>query len=238
MSDQSQQPVAPASAPVQVHRIEVAPVAPQAPAPTPPRGDDDFDAFRSELGNMTPKSFKKLKEKLEERGEERAIKTLLRDLGIDDKNDRKAALRDIAEGHMQLSKKAQADAEAAAKATAELQKKEQLLSMYESEAKSQAEEAFKALPDKEQKLVTRFAGEDPLARLKLIRELRADGTLSAPAVPAPVKPATTIAPSGPTPPPASGTLTPQQQYDNLKAAGNNIAAANFARVHPDVKRHK
>lgn len=223
--------------PAQVHRVEVVPVAPPA---TAPRSDG------LEFRDMSADQFK---ERLE-REREKGARDLLKELGVDSKKDRRAALKEISEGRLQLSKKEQEAADAKAKADAEaakLKPLEEKLKAKDEVLKRYADAEFAKLPENVQKAIAERFADDSQARLDGIEWMRKHGLLPTAAVPAagaaattepakPPAPATTIATPGPAPTPPVGAQTAQQQYDALMRAGKTVAAASFASLHNDLDR--
>jgi len=120
------------------------------------------------------------------------------------------------------------------------------LAKYEAEFTAQADELYGKLPEKAKAIVDRSTPKDkahPADRLAMIRDMAglASAEAAPPAAPPavvpaappvpPLKPATTIAEPGPTQPPAPGTADVLKQYEALKAAGKNSAAAYFRKEH-------
>lgn len=192
---------------------------------------------REDFKGMSEKQFT---ERLKE-AEEAGVKRLLKDLGIE-KKDRKAALEEIREGRMALSKKeqevkaAKAEAEAlkpkvdaASKRTAEL----------ENELKAYVDDIYNNAPENVQKFIAATTSDDVAARMKALRAAKEAGLFTPtqafaakeaakPVVEAkPANPATTMAPDGPAAPKTPGTLNHYETWMELKKSGQTVLAAQF-----------
>lgn len=235
----------------QTVRVEVAPVAPTAPPPV-----DAGLEFR----NMTPAQFQEFAERQRAKG----ANEVLKELGVDSKKDRRAALEDIKAGRLQLSKKEQEVADAKAKADAEaakLKPLEEKLAAKDATLKKYADAEFAKLPENVQKAVAERFGDDPQARLDGIEWMQKHSLVPSPvltpeqkakaeeeakkaAANKPANPATTIAPPGPAAAPPSGPPNIQEIYDAHMRAGRTIAASGLAQQfagqlklgHPDQRK--
>ena len=213
-------------------QIEVVPGKGAPPESTTQAGSD--------WRRMTDDQYKARLEEERERGERRAMKHF----GVE-KDKRAEALERARKGEYVLADKPAPDApdykseyEKLKAAAPEVETLRGQAEKYKVLVKKQADDAFAKLPEPLQKDLVRRKIEDPEARLAEIEALQQSGLLAALAPPAqqqqqsgaPARAGNTMAPAGPQVPPAEGTKTAWQQYEEIKKSGNKIMAAHFARA--------
>jgi len=167
---------------------------------------------------------------------EAARREWLKDLGADKIEDVKARLAKASElENAQLS-----ELEKAKKTAQELAGEAKRAQAYEASIKKYLEAEEAAIPEGKRSLLD-LAPEQPEARLEWLAKAKTKGLFAEPPPPAPktetqapapreAKPATTMAPAGPSNPKPAGTPSLLQQYLDLKKT-NTLAAAHFRLRH-------
>ena len=193
---------------------------PAAPIPPP-----SAPAPGEEWRNMTGDQFKARIAEAQNAGGSKAFK----DLGFKDAAEARAALDEL----KKLKDAQLSEQERTKKQIDELAPKAQRADELEQTVKALLEVEEKAIPDDKRGLLDLAPpATQPDKRLAWIASAKGKGLFaSAPAAaasaasaPREPKPATTIAPPGPTAPQPAGTLTPKQQYLALKKTSPNAAA--------------
>jgi hypothetical protein len=163
-------------------------------------------------------------EKQRDKGTKRALKAL----GVPSE-ERDGLLKEIKEtrGAKSLAERLGSEHKARAdKAEAELRLLKDQAAVYETLAKSYADEQFNALPENLQKFIAATAGDSLDARLKAIKTAKESGLISAKEAAAataevksevtPLKPATTTKAVNPKAPPAEGSPTPRLIWQQMR----------------------
>jgi len=209
-------PVAPAQpTPATAAHLPAAPT-PAAPAAAPAQADDKEPHWLS--GRL-----------------DRAKKELLKELGVEDVKDAKAALAAFKAD--QEAKKS--DLQKAQERAASLETAAKERDLYKTHVEASSKASLAALTEAQRAAVTRLAGDDPLRIADAIDVLRPTWAAAAPAgttgAPAPVAPpppapapANTAPPAG-APPPAT-QRTKHDEYTALKNEGKRQAADLFYQV--------
>lgn len=193
-----------------------------------------------EYRNMSPEAFKSRLESERLAGTKAALKAL----GLTNLEEAKLAI----ENAKKVEAEKLSEIERYKKRVEELEPVSKKLSADNETLKSAlekvAEDAFRQLPESFQKYIATIAGDDAVTRLNAINAAREAGVLPAAKpkatvseeTPAPekkreVKPATTIAPKGPTAPKPAGTASHYQIWKDLQESGKAIQAALYRKTH-------
>lgn len=187
--------------------------AQQPPAPTPPAPQNASD----------DKDPPWLSGRLD-----RHAKQILKDLGIDNPEDAKAALKAYREEQERKKSDIQRLTEENAALAAKAKRAEEL----EQAVKTSADAEMASLTVEQREAVIDIAGDDPAKQLRAIKRLAPTWSRPAPAAPSPT-PVSNTAPGRDAPNGDTGTESPpdhKARYAQLKKE-NPVAAAYYAQVH-------
>ena len=195
-----------------------APVAPQA----------DTSAQPSAAQNPAEGADKEpswLKGRLD-RERDSVTKTLLRELGVTDVKDAKAAVEEL----KKLRDAQRSEEEKLRLRNAELEPAAKQLESYRAFASAQAEEALSSLTEEQKSVVMSLAGDDPIKLITAVRAFKSMAPATAPAAKPLAPPASTSAASPSPPPAATATENHRATYERLKAT-NPLRAAEYRLRH-------